>query len=346
MGLAHKMKDLTGQIVTSHNVRVKALGDLALDTKKSVKDFAEERHERGRKQGKELHDFQDGLSKSVEDTLKDFHEKHRKMSSEQAKDLSDFSRSLTANAKKMLDRLVKEHRQMGDAQAKDLSDFIATLTKTVKHMIGDFRKDRRRMSEDRRRMSEDRQRMSEDVGSLLTGFRKTRGAMSAELKTRLGRDAKNIEAYVKTTLKEFDASHSGMSNALRKSLAAYVSDMARGVRKLPQEYHSDLRQGRNFWKQTRAGSGAETAMPSVEFAGKVTTVREAIEKERPRAEGPRRDGGIEARILGYINDRRKGVKVGDMEPVFGVSKLRLGVMAKKLLGEGKIRKEGVFYYPA
>ena len=89
MAMAHSMRDLAEQIVTSHNVRVKALGGLAMDTQKTLKDFAEERHAMGRKQRKDLLDFRDGLSKSVEDMLKDFHEKRRKMSSEQAKDLSD-----------------------------------------------------------------------------------------------------------------------------------------------------------------------------------------------------------------------------------------------------------------
>ena len=91
MAMAHSMKNLAEQIVTSHNVRVKALGDLALDTKKNLKDFAEDRHDMGRKQRKDLLDFQNGLSGSVEDMLKDFHEKHHRMSSEQAKNLSDFS---------------------------------------------------------------------------------------------------------------------------------------------------------------------------------------------------------------------------------------------------------------
>ena len=267
----------------------------------------------GRKQRKDLLDFQDGLSKSVEDMLKDFHKEHHEMSSEQAKNLSDFSNNLTTNTKKMLDRFLKEHRQMSSEQAKDLSDFVAALTKAVKTMVN--------------------------------GFRKTRGEMSAELKGRLERDVKNIEAYVKNKLKEFEDSHGEMSDALRKSLAAYVNDMASGVRKLLQEYHTDMTQARNFWKTTLTGLKAETAMPSVEIAGKVTTVREAIEKEGPQAEEPHQDDDIEEKVLGYINDQHEGVKVGDMEPVFGVPKLRLGVIAKKLLDEGKIRKEGGLYYP-
>jgi hypothetical protein len=279
MAMAHSMKDLAEQIVTSRNVRVKALGDLLLDTKKTVEDFAEERHAMGRKQRKDLQDFQGGLSKSVEDMLKDFRKKHHKMGSE---------------------------------QAKDLSEFVASLTK--------------------------------DAGAMVNKFRRTRGEMSAERKSRRERDVKNIESYVKNKLKEFDASHGEMSDALRKSLAAYANDIARGVGKLLQEYHTDMTQAGHFWEGTLTGLKVETAMPSVEIHNKVAAVREAIEEERPHAEKPHQDVDIEEKVLGYINQQHNGVRVGDMEPVFGVPRLRLGVLAKKLLDEGKIRKEGGLYY--
>ncbi len=313
MAMANSMKNLAEQIVISHNARVKALGDLALDAKKTLNDFAEERHDMGRKQRKDLLDFKDGLSKSVEDMLKDFHKEHHKMSSEQAKNLSEFSSNLMTSTKRLMDQFLKEHRQMGSEQAKDLSDFVATLTKAVQKTIKDLRK--------------------------------TRGEMSAELKGRLERDVKDIEIYVKNKLKEFETSHGEMSDALRKSLAAYVNDMASGVRKLLQEYHTDMTQARNFWKTTLTGLKVETAMPSVEITGKVTTVREAIEKEGPQAEESHQDVDIEGKVLGYINGQHEGVKVGDMEPVFGVPRMRLGVVAKKLLDEGRIRKEGGLYYP-
>jgi uncharacterized membrane-anchored protein YhcB (DUF1043 family) len=270
--------------------------------------------------------------------LKDFHEKRRKMSSERTKDLSAFSNNLATDTKKIRDQLLEEHRKMSSEQAKDLSDFMAALTETVKHLIDDFRKEHRRMSADRRHMGE-------DVKSMVNGFRKTRGETSAELRSRRERDAKNIEAQVKNKLKEFEESHAGMSDALRKSLAAYVTDMARGVRKLLQEYSTDMMQARKSWKTTHAGIHAETATPSVEMAGKVTTVREAIEEKGPQAGDPHHDNGIEEKVLGYINGQRNGIKVGDMKPALGIPKLRLGVIAKKLLDEGKVRKEGALYYP-
>jgi vacuolar-type H+-ATPase subunit H len=310
--MAHSMRNLAEQVITSRNVRVKAFGDLVLDTKKTLTDFAEERHVMGRKQRKDLQDLRDGLSKSVEDMLTDFHKKHRKMGSEQAKGLSEFSHNLTANTRKMLDKFLKEHRRMGSGQAKNLSEFVAALAK--------------------------------DVGSMVNKLRRTRGEMSAEARSRREKDVKDIESYVKNKLKDFDASHREMGDALRKSLAAYVNDIANGVRNLLQEYHTDMTQARHFWEGTHIGSIADTAMPSVEIHGEVATVRGAIEKERPHAKKPHQEVDIEEKVLGYINKQHKGVRVGDMEPVFGVPRLRLGVLAKKLLDEGRIRKEGALYY--
>ena len=180
---------------------------------------------------------------------------------------------------------------------------------------------------------------------MVNKLRRTRGEMSAEARSRREKDVKDIESYVKNKLKDFDASHGEMGDALRKSLAAHVNDIATGVRKLLQEYHTDMTQARNFWEGALTGSIADTAMPSVEIHNEVATVLGAIEEERPHAEKPHQDADIEEKILGYINEQHEGVRVGDMEPVFGVPRLRLGVLAKKLLDEGRIRKEGALYYP-
>ena len=41
MGIADSMKDLSERIVASHTMRIKALGDLTIDTRKTLQDFAE-----------------------------------------------------------------------------------------------------------------------------------------------------------------------------------------------------------------------------------------------------------------------------------------------------------------
>jgi predicted transcriptional regulator of viral defense system len=54
---------------------------------------------------------------------------------------------------------------------------------------------------------------------------------------------------------------------------------------------------------------------------------------------------LDEKILQFIKKHPKGVRVGDMEETLGVVRMRLGVIAKKLLEEGKIRKEENMYFP-
>jgi len=54
---------------------------------------------------------------------------------------------------------------------------------------------------------------------------------------------------------------------------------------------------------------------------------------------------LEERVLEFINRHPKGVTVGDMEEPLGVVRSRLGVIAKKLLNKGKVKKEENIYFP-
>ncbi len=53
----------------------------------------------------------------------------------------------------------------------------------------------------------------------------------------------------------------------------------------------------------------------------------------------------EETVLQHINGHPGGVRVGDMEEAIGVSRTKLGVIAKKLLEKGKVRKEENMYFP-
>ena len=348
MGIADSMRDLSDRIITSHNVRIKALGDLVTDTKKTLQDFTEERQNMGSRQAKDLADFVNSMSGNVDNMLKGFHKDHKKMSSEQARSLSGFSNNLVKNTEKMLKQFLKDHKKMSSEQAKDLGDFVAKLTENVHVMIGDFHKDHQHMSDDQaKNLSDFVNDLTRDVSTMVNSFRKARGEMSTELKNKLAADVKNIETYVKSKLKEFDKSHGRMSDALRKSLAAYANDMAGGIRKLLQEYHADMGQAKSSWEtiSTLTGLKVETSAASVEVKEKVSTVREAIEKEEPEQKEAIPEAEVEGRVLEYINKHPEGVKVGNMEIALGLPRMKLGMKAKKLLEEGRVRKEANLYYP-
>lgn len=269
MAIADGMKRITENIVTSHDVRVKALDNLVADTRKTLKGFASDRKKMSKEQAKNLSDFVEGLSKSVEDMLKEFQ---------------------------------KSHKHMSNNQAKSLADFVNNLTN--------------------------------DVGSMLNGFQKERGKMSKELKNKLAKEVKEIETYVKKRLKEFDEAHIEMSDALKESLAKYVGDIISGVKRLLGEYRLDMKKAANAWQ------GMSRTLVNARKGRSV--VSEVEEEEVPPETGMEE---LEERVLEFINSYPEGVKVSEMEEPLGVARTRLGVIAKRLLEEGKVRKEENLYFP-
>ncbi len=284
MGIANSMKEITENIITSYDVRVKALGDLAADTRKTLEGFAKERKKMSKEQAKNLADFVEDLSKSVEDMLKEFQ---------------------------------KEHKQMSGEQVKSLAAFVNNLIK--------------------------------DVGSMVNRFQRERSTMSKEIKNKLAKEVKEIETYVKKRLKEFDESHTEMSDALKMSLAKYAGDIASSVKKLLGEYAADMKNAANAWQGmsrtlARAKKGG-TAVSKAEAKVKVRPVKEAAEEEEEEEEAAPPEMGMEERVLEFIERHPEGVRVSDMEDPLGVARTRLGVIAKRLLEEGKVRKEGNLYFP-
>ncbi len=172
--------------------------------------------------------------------------------------------------------------------------------------------------------------------------------MSKELKDKLAKEVEEIETYIKNKLKEFHDAHADMSEELKKDLAKYVSGIVSGTKKLLGEYSSDMKKASAAWQGMTATLGKKRGLkPKVKAEVKVRPVEEAIEEaveEEEEEEGPP-EMGLEERVLEFINSHPVGVRVSDMEEPLGVARTRLGVIAKRLLEEGKVRKEENLYFP-
>ncbi|MDD5007138.1 MAG: hypothetical protein PHU49_02035 [Syntrophorhabdaceae bacterium] len=316
MEVASSMRDLTEHILTSYNVRTKALGDLVSDTRKTLSDFTEERKNMGQEQNKHLSDFKNGLAASVDDMLNGFRKNRKTMGDEQTNYLEGFANDLTKNTSGMLNRLLKGRRQMSDKQVKNLGDFVNSLTR--------------------------------DTSAMMNGFKKTHGEMSAGLKDTLAANLKSIRIYTRDKLKEFEKSHGRMSDSLKKGLTRYVNDLAKDVSRLLHGYDTDMKEAGKSWDRMSSklsGSRMKTTAPSVEIVEKTSTVQEAIEKKGLKQKKAMPEVEIEGRVLEYINKHPEGVKVGNMEMAFGLPRMKLGMKAKKLLERGRVRKEANLYYP-
>ena len=174
MEIANSMRGITENIITSYDARVRALGDLVMDTRKTLKGFASDRKKMAREQAESLAHFTRGLSKSVEEMLRGFRKDHQQMSEEQTESLTDFMKDLTNGVSSMLGgfqkdrgkmskelkgRLAKEvreietyienklnefdetHTEMSEQQKKDLAKFVSGMTSEVKRLLAGYRND-------------------------------------------------------------------------------------------------------------------------------------------------------------------------------------------------------------
>jgi len=300
MGIAEDIKNLGEDIVTSYDMRVKAIGVLVKDTHNMLKGFQTEHKEMSDK-------LKADLAKGEENRLKNF----KAMMAEIQKFVSDIAEEVSA----MIKRFQEEHKAMANEQRKNLE---------------------------------------KGEGDRLKAF----NSMMAKIQKGI----KEIETYVKNKLKEFSDAHADMSEELKKALAKYVDDMVKATKKLMGDIQkrqeernaevADLLEAFKTEREKMAGNWqALTAtmakkrgiMPKVEAEVRVRPVKEAIEEVEEEEVTP--EMKLEKKVLKFIEKHTKGVKVGDMEEPLGVARTRLGVIAKKLLDEGKVRKEENMYFP-
>jgi len=313
MGISNDMKKLREDIVADYDVRVKAIGVLVKDTHKMLKGFQAEHKEMATNLRGELAKGEEKRLKGEEQRLKDFQVTMANIQ----KFVSDLGKEVSA----MIERFQKEHKAMADELKENLEKGEVDRLKTFNDMMGNIHQ-----------------------------------------------DINQIETYVANKLKEFSDAHADMSEELKKMLAQYVADMVKATKNLMGDIQkrqkertaeiadlnaevADLldafktereKMAANWQALTATMAKKRGIKPKVEAEVKVRPVKEAIEEKEEEVTP---DMDLDEKILQFIKKHPKGVRVGDMEETLGVVRMRLGVIAKKLLEEGKIRKEENMYFP-
>jgi len=267
------------------------------------------------------------LVSDVHKTLEGFTIDRKKMGEEQAKNLGDFVKGLSKSVEDMLKRFQKDHKQVSDDQAKSLADFVKDLTKNVGDTMTRIQKAHKEMADNLK------ESLEKGETDRLKDFKDMMGYITKGIK--------EIENYVANKLKEFHDTHADMSKELKKDLDKYVAGIVSETKKLMKDYEGERKKMATNWQSMAATMAKKRGiMPKVEAEVKVRPVEEAIEEEEVT---PEMD--LDEKVLQFIDKHPEGVRVGDMEEPLGVARMRLGVIAKKLLEEGKVRKEGTMYFP-
>jgi len=272
-----------------------------------------------------------------------------------------MSKELKADLAKGEEERLKDFR----ALMAETQKFVSNLTKEVSDMIKRFEKEHKEMSD---KLKADLAKGEEER---LKAFK----PMMAEIQGRI----KEIETYVKNKLKEFSDAHADMSEELKKELAKYVNDIANANKKLMSDIQARQKE-RNAevadlldafktereemaanWQALTAKMAKKRGIkPKVEVEVKVRPVEEAIEEVVEEIEVPVEEAveevevpveeappeiSLEEKVLEFIERHPEGLRVGDMEEPLGATRMRLGKIAKGLLGDGKVRKEDNLYFP-
>lgn len=54
---------------------------------------------------------------------------------------------------------------------------------------------------------------------------------------------------------------------------------------------------------------------------------------------------LEEQILTLINEHLEGIKLTEIEKTLGVARIKAGNITRVLVDEGKVKKEGLLYFP-
>ena len=268
--------------------------------------------------------------------------------------IADDTKKLGEDIVASYDLRVKEIRKL----AKDTQNTLKGFQGEQKDMAAKLRKTLEQEEADRLKAESERlktfgsmkseiqaeqKNRNKAVDDLLNKFAKDHEAMANELRGTLAEGEAERNKAVADLLEKFAKDHEDMAAELRKTLKEGEVVRLKEVLNLLQEFKTEREKMAANWQAlTAAMAKRRSIKPKVEAEVKARPVKEAIE-EMEKEVTP--EIGVEEKVLEFIKRHPKGVKVGDMEEPLGVLRMRLGVVAKGLLGEGKVRKEENMYFP-
>jgi len=228
MGIADDIKKLGEDIVTSYDMRVKAIGELATDVHKKLEGFAAERKDMAAKQAKALRDFVTDLTKKVGAMIKSLQKEHKEMAdnlreglkkgeTERLKSFEDMMGGIKKGIKDIesyvankLKEFNKAHADMSAELKKALAKYVDDMVKATKKLMGDIQKRQEERNAEVADLLEayktEREKMAANWRSMAATMEKKRvkPRVEAEVKVRPVKEAvEEVEAGLEEKVLEF-----------------------------------------------------------------------------------------------------------------------------------------------
>jgi hypothetical protein len=228
----------------------------------------------------------------------------------------------------LIERFDKEHREMSAELRADLSKNLTQRVAYTRNLLGSFQK---RLAEISRENQDIARKLRKDLANgETTRLNEYKGLMKA-----IHLSIKGIQKEVKDIRK----STAGMIGDLSTDRAQATAEWIR-----MQDAMAKIRgtkTGKNPVKQTVKSEKKEVKPviqqePETKFITKEEPVSTPVSNEPVT---------LEQKVLNYINQHPKGLKISEMEEPLGETRMKLGYTAKVLLDEGKVQKIDNVYFP-
>ena len=233
---------------------------------------------------------------------------------------------------------------------------VKGLKKEANEMLGSFKASHKKMGAQlRRELADDKSKMGAEVKAMRSGFQSSRKEMSSVLKKDLAEHTQGVKDEAASLRQEMGASHQEMSAKLRGNLAQglaarkseaqqfrkELADYDRGIKSevsgMRQETKADLGEARTAWQELTRGVKKDTVKATPEAVKAEVVEAAPVEEETT---------DLEAKLLAAITEHPEGITLTEVAESLGVAPIVFGRVSKKLVDEGRIRKEGRVYFPA
>jgi len=364
MSNADALRSLTQDMAQAHEERTRRIAEIGKETARLLNRFDKEHQAMGKRLTAEL-------AKAEKERRSQTQAEISERKSEVSSLLDGFDKQHQAMSQELRAELAKVRPELATAEAERRSEDqaeIRQMESEVSSLLDGFDKQHQAMSQELRaelakvrpelataeaeRKSRDQaeiRQMESEVSSLLDDFDKQHQAMSQELRAKLASDESQRKTQTQAEIRQRQSEVSGLLDrfgAEAKERADEVISIRSEAGDLVEGFRRDSADTAAAWRDLVATMQAKRGMAAAPRPAR-PPVAEAVEEEVPVEKvAPEEKGELQNRILDLIMEHAEGIKLIEMTEATGEARVKLGNITRMLLDEGKIRKEGLLYFPA
>ncbi len=237
----------------------------------------------------------------------------------------------------------KAHSQMGARLKAQLAKEKQDLERAEMARKKVCQADAKQRAAEAKKRAEEVDEIRGEAIALLLSFNEARSEMSTQLKAQLAKEKQQI-AMAEMERKKASQAEARERAAEAKERADEVISIRSEARDLVESFGRDSAETAAAWRDLVASMQAKRGVAAPRPVK--PPVAAAAEEEMSAQAVPQDKQKLENRILDLIVEHAEGMKLAEMTEATGEARVKLGNITRMLLDAGKIKKEGLLYFPA